>query len=57
MAKIHGVQVHGSLGLVIELNRARLLMKQDAEIAIAKLRNTNTRISESLFEEALRALE
>lgn len=57
VAKIHGVQVHGSLGLVIELNRARLLMKQDAEIAIAKLQNTNTRISKGLFEEALKALE
>ncbi len=56
VAKIHGVQVHGSLGLVIELNKAGLLSRAEAEEALARLRKVNTRISESLFAEALEAL-
>ena len=56
VAKIYGVQVHGSLGLVIELNKARLLSRAEAEDALARLRKANSRMSESVFAEALEAL-
>lgn len=57
VAKVHGLEVHGSLGLVIELNRAKLLTRQEAVNAIIKLQNTNSRISESIVNEALSYLE
>lgn len=56
VARINGVQVHGSLGLVIELNKAGLLSREEAEEAIQRLRKANTRIAEKVFEEALEAL-
>lgn len=53
VAQIHGVQVHGSLGLVIELYRCGALSKVEAQVAIDKLQETNSRISKRVIEEAL----
>ena len=57
VAKIHGVQVHGSIGLVLELNRSRLLTREEACEAIARLQKANTRISQSVIDEVLANLE
>jgi len=56
VAKIHGVQVHGSLGLVVELNRDKYLTKSEAQEAIAKLVKSNTRLSKTFIADALKAL-
>lgn len=57
VARIHGVQVHGSIGLVLELNRSRLLTREEACEAIARLQKANTRISQSVIDEVLANLE
>ena len=49
-------QIHGSLGLVIELYRCGALSKVEAQVAIDKLQETNSRISERVIEEALHEL-
>lgn len=56
VAKIHGVQVHGSLGLVVELNQDKYLTKSEAQEAIAKLERSNRRLSKAIITEALKAL-
>lgn len=57
VARINGVEVHGSLGLVIELNKAGLLSCEEAKEAIFRLQKANTRIAEKVYEEALDALK
>ena len=57
VARINGVEVHGSLGLVIELNKAGLLSCEEAKEAILRLQKANTRIAEKVYEEALDALK
>ena len=56
VAKLHGVQVHGSLGLVVELNHDKYLTKSEAQEAIAKLEKSNGRLSKAIIAEALNAL-